>query len=119
MLKVDQTKLHIVNIIDTRNGNTMTYTTKNDPQTSVRGVIKTIRNLQNKKTDAEWLLTKYEMFLNTPAEKLAITITQHYNFVFANPIVDPVRRSQVINEAKQRQQRYTIDGAEKEPFGYF
>ena len=108
MLKLDQTQLHIVNIIDTRTGATMTYTTKNDPITSVRGVIKTIRNLQNKRIDADWLLDKYEMFLNTPAEKLAVTITQHYNFVFANAITDPVRKAQVINECKQRQANNTL-----------
>ena len=71
-------------------------------------LIKTIRNLQNKRIDADWLLDKYQMFLNTPAEKLAVTITQHYNFVFANAITDPVRKAQVINECKQRQANNTL-----------
>jgi hypothetical protein len=112
MLKLNQNVLHIVTITDTCNNNTMTYKTKNDPQTSARTVIKTIRSLQNKtKNNNNFLLEKYAMFLNTPAEKLAVTITQHYNFVFANPISDPVRRAQVINETKQRQQCYTLVNA--------
>ncbi len=111
MLKLDQNQMHIVTITDTRTGATMRYTTKNDPQTSARGAIKTIRNLQNKKTGPDWLLEKYAMFLNTPAEKLAVTITLHFNFEFSVPEADPVRRAQLVNEHYQRKAKYTLVNA--------
>jgi len=100
MLKLDTNKKHIVTITDTGTGESYSYECGTCPRESAKTTIKTIRSMQNGKVIPRYT-EDYAKFMKTPAERFAVTISQHFNFQFG-VTVPPHIRKQIINTQKQR-----------------